>query len=158
MRCNPCGEKRVIQLGMPGCNSCRRPFGRREFFGPNPKGQPRSAGADFEGGLPLWLVVPVPACNSVQCTTAGMANMATPATKNLQLAGFIDPSSVRIPLSPPCLLFSITYIILHKVNTRFHPSLLRTSQFSSPNMSCRSRRREILPIALSQQSSSEVAS
>ena len=53
-----------------------------------------------------WLVVPVPACNSVQCTTAGMASLAIPATQNLQVAGLIDPSSVRIPLcselpSPP---------------------------------------------------------
>ena len=33
--------------------------------------------------------------------------MAIPATKNLQLAGFIDPSSVRIPLSPPVRISSL---------------------------------------------------
>jgi hypothetical protein len=30
-----------------------------------------------------------------------MADMAIPATKNLQVAGFIDPSRVRVPSSPP---------------------------------------------------------
>jgi hypothetical protein len=41
------------------------------------------------------------ACNSVQCATAAVAFPAHRATKNLQVAGSIAASSVRIPLSPP---------------------------------------------------------
>ena len=48
-----------------------------------------------------------PACNSVQCATAEMANVALPATENLKLTDSIEPSSVRIPFSPPHLSFHV---------------------------------------------------
>jgi hypothetical protein len=41
--------------------------------------------------------------NFGQCATAAMATTALPATRNLQVANSIDPSSVRIPLSRPAI-------------------------------------------------------